>query len=65
MPKLKSHSGAKKRFSKTAGGKWRHKKAGKRHMMAPLGNERSRDLSRKGTLTKTEGRIMSRYLPYA
>ena len=24
MPKMKSHSGAKKRFHKTAGGKWRH-----------------------------------------
>jgi len=65
MPKLKSHSGAKKRFSKTAGGKWRHRRAGKRHLLAPLPNERSRFLSGKGTLTKTEGRIMSRYLPYA
>ena len=30
MPKLKSHSGAKKRFFKTAGGKWRHQRAGKK-----------------------------------
>ena len=27
MPKLKSHSGAKKRFRKTATGKWKHKNA--------------------------------------
>ena len=65
MPKLKSHSGAKKRFFKTAGGKWRHKRAGKRHLLAPMPNDRSRFLSGKNTLNKTEGKTLSRYLPYA
>lgn len=65
MPKMKSHSGAKKRFFKTAGGKWRHQRAGKRHLLAPMPNERSRFLSGKNTLTKTEGRTMDKYLPYA
>ena len=65
MPKMKSHSGAKKRFTKTGGGKFKHKRAGKRHLLAPMSNERSRFLSGKNTLNKTESKIMDRYLPYA
>lgn len=34
MPKMKTHSGAKKRFKKTAQGKWRHARAG---AQAPAG----------------------------
>lgn len=66
MPKLKSHSGAKKRFFKTAGGKWRHQRAGKRHLLAPLSGNRSRFLSGKNTLNNTEAKtIGNKYLPYA
>ena len=64
MPKLKSHSGAKKRFHKTARGKWRHKRAGKRHLLAPMTDSRDRFLSGKNTLSKTEGKIIGRFLPY-
>ena len=62
---MKSHSGAKKRFHKTASGKWRHQRAGKRHLLAPMPNDRSRFLSGKNTLTKTEGKTIAKYLPYA
>ena len=65
MPKMKSHSGAKKRFFKTAGGKWRHQRAGKRHLLAPMSASRSRFLSGKNELNKTESKKISRYLPYA
>lgn len=64
MPKIKSHSGAKKRFFKTASGKWRHQRAGKRHLLAPMSSSRSRFLSGKNTLTKTEGKTIAKYLPY-
>ena len=64
MPKLKSHSGAKKRFLKTANGKWRHKRAGKRHLLAPMSSNRSLFLSGKNTLNKTESKTIARYLPY-
>ena len=64
MPKLKSHSGAKKRFFKTAGGKWRHARAGKRHLLAPMPNDRSRFLSGKNTLNKTDSKTMDKFLPY-
>ncbi len=33
MPKMKSHSGAKKRFSFTASGKVKHKQANKSHLL--------------------------------
>ncbi len=65
MPKIKSHSGAKKRFMKTASGKWRHFKAGRRHLMAPMADARRRSLNHKNELTRTEGRTMSQFLPYA
>jgi len=64
MPKLKSHSGAKKRFNKSATGKWRHARAGKRHLLAPMSNERSRFLSGKNTLNKTDSKMLDKYLPY-
>ncbi|MBI5631553.1 MAG: 50S ribosomal protein L35 [Elusimicrobia bacterium] len=64
MPKIKSHSGAKKRFHKTAGGKWRHQKAGRRHLLAPMSSAHRHELRRKASLPKTEGKILSTYLPY-
>lgn len=65
MPKLKSHSGAKKRFWKTAGGKFKHKRAGKRHLLAPMPAKRSRFLSGSDFLNNTEGKTMRKFLPYA
>ena len=64
MPKLKSHSGAKKRFKKTATGKWRHARAFRRHLLTPSRPSKSHHGSGKETLTKTEGRTLSRFLPY-
>ncbi len=34
MPKMKTHSGAKKRFKKTGSGKLRRNKANRNHMLA-------------------------------
>ena len=34
MPKMKTHSGAKKRFRVTGSGKIMHERAGKRHLLA-------------------------------
>lgn len=65
MPKLKSHSGAKKRFKRTAGGWWTHKKAGLMHLMTPMPAKRGRRLRKPGKLNRTEGEIIRKYLPYA
>lgn len=65
MPKLKSHSGAKKRFSRTGTGKFKHKRAGKRHLLAPMSGKRSRFLSGTNFLNETESKTMKKFLPYA
>jgi large subunit ribosomal protein L35 len=65
MPKLKSHSGAKKRFFKTASGKFKHQRAGRRHLLAPSSGEHCQFMRTKNTLNNTEANIMKKYLPYA
>jgi len=66
MPKLKSHSGAKKRFRKSAGGKWSHRKAGLRHLLTGMPASKGRFLRRANVLTKesSEAKVLKRYLPY-
>ena len=47
MPKMKSVSGAKKRFRKTGSGKWKRFKCGKSHILTKKTTKRKRRL-RKG-----------------
>ena len=49
MPKMKSTSGAKKRFKKTATGRLKRKKAFRRHILTKKSQKRKRNL-RKSTL---------------
>ena len=44
MPKMKSNSGAKKRFKKTANGKVKRKKANKGHLLTKKNAKRKRQL---------------------
>jgi large subunit ribosomal protein L35 len=46
MPKMKTHSGAKKRFRKTAGGKLRGRHAFTTHILGKKSSRRKRRLSR-------------------
>jgi large subunit ribosomal protein L35 len=62
---MRSHSGAKKRFFKTGTGKFKHQRAGRRHLLAPLSGEGKQVMRTKSYLNTTEGKIMARYLPYA
>lgn len=64
MPKLKSHSGAKKRFRKTGSGLIKHEHPGQRHLMAPLGGKRRRFLRGSDYLNGTDTKTLRRYLPY-
>ena len=45
MPKMKTHSGAKKRFRLTGSGKVMHRKAGKMHLNEHKPTKRTRRLS--------------------
>lgn len=44
MPKMKSHSGAKKRFKETGNGKIKRKKANKGHLLTKKTSKRKRQL---------------------
>ena len=54
MPKMKTHKGAKKRFSVTAKGKVRRLKAFKSHILTKKTSKRKRQL-RRPTTVKTRG----------
>lgn len=64
MPKLKNHSGAKKRFRFTASLKVKYKKAGARHLLAGMSSKRGRHLRKAGYLKKQETNLIKKLLPY-
>lgn len=45
MPKMKTHSGAKKTFRKTGSGKIMHERAGKRHLLERKSSRQTRRLT--------------------
>ena len=65
MPKLKSHSGAKKRFSYTASGKLAYRKAGRNHILEHKGAKRKRRMRKTGYVTPTLVKQVKKMLPYA
>ncbi len=64
MPKLKTKSGAKKRFRFTASGKVRAGQAGKRHGMIKRSNEQIRSLRGGTVLDPSETKRIARWMPY-
>ncbi len=64
MPKLKTKSGAKKRFKLTATGKVRAQQAGKRHMMIKRTNKFIRNARGTTILSDADARIVKKFLPY-
>ncbi len=62
--KVKSHSGASKRFHKTGTGKFVRKKAGKRHILTSKNRERKRRLSGSVIVNDTKSAALGRLLPY-
>jgi large subunit ribosomal protein L35 len=66
MPKLKTKSGAKKRFKVTASGKVLHAQRGKRHGMIKRTKKQIRQLRGTRVLFKTDGDNIKKYfLPNA
>jgi large subunit ribosomal protein L35 len=65
MPKMKSHSGAKKRFKITAKKKVLHGMQGKRHLLTAKPTGRKRGLRGTGVLSVTDAAHVRRLLPYA
>lgn len=65
MPKLKTKSGAKKRFSLTASGKVRANQAGKQHGMIKRTKKQIRNLRGTTILCDQDAKIVKQFLPYA
>ena len=64
MPKLKTKSGAKKRFKLTATGKVRGQHAGKQHGMIKRSNKFIRNARGTTILSDSDARIVKKFLPY-
>ncbi|MDR1884893.1 MAG: 50S ribosomal protein L35 [Synergistaceae bacterium] len=65
MPKMKSHSGTKKRFSLTGSGHLSYQKSGRRHILVNKRQKRLRSLRRKGIVTPSFEAKMKKLIPYA
>jgi large subunit ribosomal protein L35 len=65
MPKMKTHSGAKKRFSLTGSGKVKATQAGKKHFMRRRTKSQLRDLRGTTILCDADAkRLKRKFLPY-
>lgn len=65
MPKLKTHSGAKKRFKLTKNGKVLRGHANKSHILTKKTTKRKRGLRKVVVADKTNVAQVKRLLPYA
>jgi large subunit ribosomal protein L35 len=64
MPKMKTKSGAKKRFHMTGTGKIVSAHAGKRHGMIKRTKKQIRNLRGTDVLSESDAKIVKRFLPY-
>ena len=62
MPKMKTHSGAKKRFKITGTGKVKHRRAGKMHLNEHKPTRRTRRLNVDGILTRGDAKKAKKLL---
>lgn len=64
MPKLKTHSGAKKRFKLTKNGKVKYMHTNKRHRLNQMATKRKRHLRIGGFADSTNVAAIKEMLPY-
>ena len=64
MPKLKTHSGAAKRFKKTGTGKFKRGHAFKRHILTSKTTKRKRHLDTDTMVDKADQKKVARMIPY-
>ena len=65
MPKMKSKSGAKKRFSTTGSGKFKRGQKGKRHLLTRKAQKRKRHLRKIAYVHAHQHKQVRAMLPYA
>ena len=64
MPKMKSNSGAAKRFSKTGNGKWKRNNAFGRHILTKKSAKRKRNIRGTEMVAGADVRSINRLVPY-
>jgi len=65
MPKLKTHSGAAKRFARTASGRFKHKQSHRRHILTKKSTQRKRHLRAPALVDMSDTPELKRMLPYS
>ncbi len=65
MPKIKTHSGAKKRFKLTKTGKVKYQNANKSHILTKKTAKRKRNLRKISYLDHSNEKAVKSLLPYA
>lgn len=65
MPKVKSHSGAGKRFRFTASGKIKRSKNNSRHILTKKSSKRKRGLRKAAYVSETQEKVVKKLLPYS
>lgn len=65
MPKMKSNSGAKKRFKRTGSGKLKRKKAFKRHILTKKSPKRKNQLGKSTLVHENDQKSIDKLLPYS
>jgi len=64
MPKMKSNSGAKKRFKRTGSGKLKRKKAFRRHILTKKSPKRKNNLGKSTLVHENDQKSIDKLLPY-
>ncbi len=64
MPKIKTNRGAAKRFSRTASGKLKLNKAGRRHILTTKTTGKKRAMRKGGYVSKVDSDAVRRMIPY-
>jgi large subunit ribosomal protein L35 len=65
MPKMKTHSGAKKRFKVTGKGKVKYKKPGQRHLMTGDSGNQNRKSRKAVIVADSDMKTMKKVMPYS
>jgi large subunit ribosomal protein L35 len=65
MPKMKSNSGAKKRFKRTGSGKLKRKKAYKSHILTKKSPKRKNQLGKSTLVHENDKKSIEKLLPYS
>ena len=65
MPKLKTHSGAAKRFKKTASGKFKRGQSKMRHILTSKAKKTKKKLGKTTMVSVADTPKVARMLPYA